>query len=118
MKDLGLTDEQFYLAVKLGMETDEKKYFEQIIVIDNFIVFKKLMEKRNAQIEEEAYKRYKIDSVNKVNSSIQQQLDNTNKSNILTNQPNNCGKPDNSSKMTSSKQINPISKSIDLSDGI
>jgi len=101
MKDLGLTDEQFYLAVKLGMETDEKKYFEQIIVI-----------------EEEAYKRYKIDSVNKVNSSIQQQLDNTNKSNILTNKPNNCGKPDNSSKMTSSKQINPISKSIDLSDGI
>lgn len=56
MKDLGLTDEQFFLAVKLGLESKEKKYFEQILTVDNFLVFKKIMEKRNLQLEEEAYK--------------------------------------------------------------
>lgn len=56
MKDLGLTDEQFFLAVKLGLESKEKKYFEQILTVDNFLVFKKVMEKRNLQLEEEAYK--------------------------------------------------------------
>jgi len=56
MKNLGLTEEQFFLAVKLGLETKEKKYFEQILTIDNFLVFRKIMEKRNLQLEEEAYK--------------------------------------------------------------
>ncbi len=56
MKDLGLTDEQFFLAVKLGLESKDKKYFEQILTVDNFLVFKKIMEKRNFQLEGEAYK--------------------------------------------------------------
>lgn len=56
MKDLGLTDEQFFLACKLGLDTPNKHLFEEILVVDNFLVFKKVMEKRNLQLEEEAYK--------------------------------------------------------------
>jgi len=55
MKDLGLSEEQFFFAVKLGLETENKKYFERIITIDNFLVFKNIMTKRNMQLEEEAY---------------------------------------------------------------
>ena len=40
MKDLGATTEQFLLACKIALETENKKYFEQIIACDNFLYFK------------------------------------------------------------------------------
>ncbi len=55
MKDLGLGEEQFLLAVKIGLETENKKYFERILTVDNFIVFKNIMNKRNMELEEEAF---------------------------------------------------------------
>ena len=55
MKDLGLNEEQFFFAVKMGLETKDKQYFEKIITIDNFLVFKNIMTRRNMQLEEEAY---------------------------------------------------------------
>jgi hypothetical protein len=33
-----------------------KKYFEQLLIVDNFLVFKKLMLKRNKELEYEALK--------------------------------------------------------------
>ena len=56
MKDLGITQDQFLLAMKLGLDSKDKKYFEQILTLDNFVVFRKIMETRNYQLEEEAYK--------------------------------------------------------------
>lgn len=33
-----------------------RKYFEQLLIVDNFLVFKKLMLKRNKELELEALK--------------------------------------------------------------
>jgi len=53
--DLGVTAEQFLDVIKAGLQNPEhKKIFEQLLLIENFVVFKKLMVKRNKQLELEA----------------------------------------------------------------
>jgi len=54
--DLGASQEQFLLCAKKGLESDDKKYFEQMIACDNFLYFKNMMVKRNLQLEDQAYK--------------------------------------------------------------
>lgn len=53
--ELGANQEQFLLAAKKGLESENKKYFEQLIACDNFIYFKNMMVKRNLQLEDQAY---------------------------------------------------------------
>ena len=54
---LGITEEQFMKAVENGLKIDNhKKVFEQLLIVDNFLVFKKLMVKRNSELELEAMK--------------------------------------------------------------
>ena len=55
LSDLGATHEQFIEAARIGLECEEKKYFEQIIACENYIYFKNLMVKRNLQLQAEAY---------------------------------------------------------------
>ena len=53
--ELGATHEMFYQVVKTGLKNPKhKKYFEQIIATLNFMSFKKLMIKRNKELELEA----------------------------------------------------------------
>lgn len=52
--ELGADQEQFLQAAKKGLESEDKKYFEQMIACDNFVYFKNMMVKRNLQLEEEA----------------------------------------------------------------
>jgi hypothetical protein len=43
MQDLEITEEQFVEACKIGTEGNEKQLFNQILAVDNFLAFKKLM---------------------------------------------------------------------------
>jgi len=53
--ELGATHEMFFKVVKAGLRNPKhKKYFEQILATLNFMSFKKLMIKRNKELELEA----------------------------------------------------------------
>lgn len=53
--ELGATHEMFFRVVKAGLKNPRhKKYFEQILATLNFMSFKKLMVKRNKELELEA----------------------------------------------------------------
>jgi hypothetical protein len=56
LSEIGASQEQFLLAAKKGLESQEKKYFEQMIACDNYLYFKNMMIKRNLQLEEQAFK--------------------------------------------------------------
>lgn len=50
-----ITEEQFVKQLERGVENEtDKKIFEQLLIVDNFLVFKKLMLKRNKELELEA----------------------------------------------------------------
>jgi hypothetical protein len=53
--ELGATHDMFFKVVKAGLKNpNHKKYFEQILATLNFMSFKKLMVKRNKELELEA----------------------------------------------------------------
>ena len=53
--EIGATHEMFYKVVKAGLKNqNHKKYFEQVLATLNFMSFKKLMVKRNKELELEA----------------------------------------------------------------
>lgn len=55
MSELGVTEEQFMEACeKASANPLHKKIVDQITAVDNFIAFKKLMVKRNAELNEQA----------------------------------------------------------------
>lgn len=55
MAELGVTQEQFFDACDKASENPtHKKIVDQIIAVDSFIAFKKLMVKRNTELNEQA----------------------------------------------------------------
>lgn len=55
MKDLGVTDEQFVLSCEKAAKNPlHAKIVDQILAVDNFIAFKKLMVKRNNEMDHQA----------------------------------------------------------------
>lgn len=55
MQELGVTEEQFMEACSRASTNPlHKKIVDQITAVDNFIAFKKLMVKRNAELNEYA----------------------------------------------------------------
>ena len=57
MAELGVTDEQFVAACDKASESGNpihKKIVDQIMAVDNFLAFKRLMAKRNAELNEQA----------------------------------------------------------------
>lgn len=58
MIDIGVDDEEYLRKIiEMGLRNKKhKKYFEQLLIVDNFLVFKKLMLKRNKELEYEALK--------------------------------------------------------------
>ena len=62
LKKCNLTEEQFILASKKGLENEKhKKYFEQLIAFNNYNYFKNVMTKRNYQFIQMAEEAMKID---------------------------------------------------------
>lgn len=59
MAELGVTQEQFIEACDKASENPlHKKIVDQIIAVDNFMAFKKLMVKRNTELNEQAIKMF------------------------------------------------------------
>lgn len=56
LDEIGVNQEVFLSAAKKGLESEDKKFYEQLIACDNFLYFKNMMIKRNMQLEEEAMK--------------------------------------------------------------
>lgn len=57
MNELGVTEEQFLDACdKVSNNPLHRKIVEQITAVDNFVAFKKLMVKRNTELNEQAIK--------------------------------------------------------------
>ena len=55
IKEINITEEKFMAQVEKGLKVEgHKRIFDQLLVVDNFIVFKKLMVKRNKELELEA----------------------------------------------------------------
>ena len=62
--EIGATDEMFMKVVKAGIKnTAHKKYFEQILATMNYLSFKKLMVKRNKELELEALESLHVEGV-------------------------------------------------------
>lgn len=57
IKDLGITEEQFVNACDAADKKEEnKKIISQLLSVDDFIAFKKLMLQRNKELNERALK--------------------------------------------------------------
>ncbi len=57
MAELGVTQEQFMLSCeKASANPLHKKIVDQITAVDNFVAFKRLMVKRNTELNEQAIK--------------------------------------------------------------
>jgi hypothetical protein len=54
MKEIGVDDEKLMLLLEKGFQSKERKYFNQLLLCDDFLKFKALMVKRNKQLEKEA----------------------------------------------------------------
>lgn len=55
MAELGVTQDQFIEACeKASVNPLHKKIVDQITAVDNFVAFKKLMVKRNTELNEQA----------------------------------------------------------------
>lgn len=61
MQDLGVTDQQFMDACeKASKNPIHKKIVDQITAVDNFIAFKKLMIKRNQELNNQTLAAEKV----------------------------------------------------------
>lgn len=56
VQELGITDELLEKCLMKGLRSKQHKLFEQILVVDNFLAFKKIMIKKNKELEMEALK--------------------------------------------------------------
>lgn len=55
MSELGVSDEQFVEACRRAAENPvHKKIVDQIMAVDNFLAFKRLMVKRNTELMQQA----------------------------------------------------------------
>jgi hypothetical protein len=64
MNEVGIDEEKLGAVIEKGLKSQQhRKYFEQLLVIDNFLVFKKLMIKRNKELELEVMKQMQRDEV-------------------------------------------------------
>ena len=63
LKDLGINEEQFVNACEMADKREEnKKYSSQILSVDDFLYFKKMMQARNKELNEQAIKYLKIEA--------------------------------------------------------
>lgn len=49
MKEVGISEELLEECIVQGLKTKRKKLFEQLLVCDNFLAFKKVMIKKNKE---------------------------------------------------------------------
>ena len=54
--DMGITGEAFVMACEMASQKLHKSIINQLLAVENFILFKKMMISRNKQLNEEAMK--------------------------------------------------------------
>jgi len=82
INDVGVDREHFLEVVKAGVANKQhKRIFEQLLLIENFQVFKKLMVKRNKTLELECMKQ-----VQQGNTAMGDKITNLDQSGAITNQ--------------------------------
>lgn len=59
MEEIGMSQEKLAEIIEKGLESKEKKIFNQLLLADDFLRFKDLMVKRNKVLEQEAIKALK-----------------------------------------------------------
>lgn len=68
--EINITEEKFMAQVERGLKAEShKRIFDQLLVVDNFIVFKKLMVKRNKELEFEVMRALEQQEMEKLQSS-------------------------------------------------
>ena len=82
INDVGVDREHFLEVVKAGVANKQhKRIFEQLLLIENFQVFKKLMVKRNKTLELESMKQ-----LQQGNTAMGDRITNLDQSGAITNQ--------------------------------
>lgn len=67
LKEISVSEEKFMAQVEKGLKIEHhRRIFEQLLIVDNFIVFKKLMVKRNKELELEAMKALEQQEMEKI----------------------------------------------------
>ena len=61
VQELGISDELLEKCLMKGLRSKQHKLFEQILVVDNFLAFKKIMLKKNKELEMEALKQMSLE---------------------------------------------------------
>ena len=56
MEDLGIDQNALVFEIGKGLESKNKKVFEQLLYVEDFLKFKNMMLKRNTTLENEALK--------------------------------------------------------------
>lgn len=54
MEEIGLAEEELLELIAQGLESKNKRLFEQLLICDDFLKFKEVMVKRNRALEKEA----------------------------------------------------------------
>ena len=56
MKEVGISEQLLEECIAKGLRTKRRRLFEQLLVCDNFLAFKRVMIKKNKELEVEAMK--------------------------------------------------------------
>lgn len=56
MDDIGIDSKTLVLEIGKGLEGKNRKVFEQLLYVEDFLMFKGMMLKRNVELEKEALK--------------------------------------------------------------
>ena len=56
MNDIGIDSKTLVLEIGKGLEGKNRKVFEQLLYVEDFLMFKGMMLKRNVELEKEALK--------------------------------------------------------------
>lgn len=54
MQEIGIDEDKLITLLEKGFNSKERKYFDQLLLCDDFLKFKKMLVKRNQVLEREA----------------------------------------------------------------
>ena len=75
VKDLGIGSDVFVNACELASDKVHKSIVKQLLAVENFLLFKKMMITRNKQLNEEAIKNMKSEIQTEGNTNAANQYD-------------------------------------------
>jgi uncharacterized UPF0160 family protein len=74
LKDIQVTEEAFVRACNISKSPSDKKVFDQILAVDNFVAFKKLMVNRNRELEQQVHQAIQGNDKNNATQNITKEM--------------------------------------------